>query len=281
MKARDKFWIFGVRPGQDDRFIVRSRKPRIDWGSNVTPAEAAFYLDVPNMIMVNTDGIPVPPDPKPENYWTTDASKYMFTFRGMDRVIWSVGSKQYTDNEEARFVVELSKRYRNITGGFVDDLFRKFQNDPPEAAVEKCRAFLKNIRKELDKAPVHQELYVVWYTNELDFPDVTVLEPVDGITLWTANSEELPLLEERYAELEKLFPNKKKMLGIYLYDFGKFEPMDPALMELQCEVGLKLLKEGRLDGMIFECNAVMGVGFETDEWLRGWIQKVKAVEVPE
>ena len=148
-------------------------------------------------------------------------------------------------------------------------------------AVEKCRSFLKSIRKELDNASKHLELYVVWYTNELDFPDITVLEPVDGITLWTANSEELSLIEERCAALEKLFPDKKKMLGIYLYDFGKFEPMDPKLMELQCEVGLKLLKEGRLDGMIFECNAVMGVGFETDEWLRSWIQKVKDVEVPD
>ena len=52
-------------------------------------------------------------------------------------------------------------------------------------------------------------------------------------------------------------------------------------MELQCEYGLKLMKEGRLDGMIFECNATMGVGLPSEKWLREWIDRVKYTEIPD
>ena len=51
-------------------------------------------------------------------------------------------------------------------------------------------------------------------------------------------------------------------------------------MELQCELGLKLMKEGRLDGLIFEANSVMGVGFPNDNWTRQWIQRVGETVVP-
>ncbi|HOG49539.1 MAG TPA: hypothetical protein PKY10_03025, partial [Lentisphaeria bacterium] len=56
--ARDKFWLFGVRAHQDDSLLHGWRAARN--GSRITPGEGALMLDVPNMIMVNCDGIPVP-----------------------------------------------------------------------------------------------------------------------------------------------------------------------------------------------------------------------------
>ena len=66
-----------------------------------------------------------------------------------------------------------------------------------------------------------------------------------------------------------------------MYDFEKGQPLSDEQMSFQCEYGLKLMKEGRLDGMIFECNAEMGVGLPSEYWLRKWIEKVKYTEIPD
>ena len=50
-------------------------------------------------------------------------------------------------------------------------------------------------------------------------------------------------------------------------------------MEHQCETALKWLQEGRIDGMVIEANSTMGVGFESERWLRGWLERVKHIEL--
>ncbi len=273
MKARDKFWIFGVRPGQDDTLIGRCVKPHPRFGSKVTPAEAAFYLNVPNMIMVNCDGIPAP--------FSRQAEDYAFTFTPMKKVLWSsTGSGGYRAGNEEEFIVSLAQRHSNICGAFMDDFFGKFAKLPEPDRTERTRELLKTVRAGLDKASRPLELYVVWYTHETGAVDQSLFQMIDGITLWTWDSRELPQLEERYAKIEKVFPDKKKMLGIYLFDFKNGCPVPKEMMELQCALGLKLMKEGRLDGMIFEANSVMGVGFPNDEWTRQWIQRFGDTVVP-
>lgn len=66
-----------------------------------------------------------------------------------------------------------------------------------------------------------------------------------------------------------------------MYDFPAGQPVPLDMMELQCEYGLQLLKEGRLDGMIFEANSVMGVGLPSEKWLTEWIERVRLTEIPD
>lgn len=274
-KARDKFWIFGVRPGQDDTLIGQCTKPfHPRFGSRVTPAEAALYLNVPNMIMVVCDGVPAP--------FSRQAEDYAFTFTPMKKVLWSsTGSGGYRAGNEEDFIVQLAEKHGNICGAFMDDFFGKFSRYPEAERNDRARDLLKSIRAGLDKASRHLELYVVWYTHETGAVDPSLFQYIDGITLWTWDSKELPKLEERFVKIEQNFPKKKKMLGIYLYDFKNACPVPKEGMELQCGLGLKLMKEGRLDGMIFEANSVMGVGFPNDEWTRNWIQRFGDTEVPQ
>ena len=57
---RDKLWIFASRAHDDDIFFLRAKEqPKARW-SRITPAEGAFMLGVPNMIMVESDGVPCP-----------------------------------------------------------------------------------------------------------------------------------------------------------------------------------------------------------------------------
>ena len=271
--ARDKFWIFGVRPGQDDIHIGRCEQPHSRFGSKVTPAEAALYLNVPNMIMVTCDGIPPP--------FSQQAEDYAFTFTPMKKVLWSAtGSGGFRAGNEEEFIVHLAAKYPNICGALLDDFFGKFHQLKEPERTEKARELLKTIRTGLDKAARPLELYVVWYASEAGSVDRWLFQYIDGITLWTSNSKELPQLERRFVKVEEMFPGKKKLLGIYLFDFHNHYPVPKDMMELQCELGLKLMKEGRLDGMIFEANSVMGAGFENDQWTRQWIQRVGETVVP-
>ena len=66
-----------------------------------------------------------------------------------------------------------------------------------------------------------------------------------------------------------------------MFDFpsGAAVPLD--MMEKQCEFGLRMLKEKRIDGMMFEANSVMGIGLESEKWLTRWIDAVKYDTVPD
>ena len=268
--VRDKLWMFGVRPHQDDAATNVWRTP-YRFRSRITPAEGAFMLDIPNMIMVSCDGEPFP--------FSEDAYGYAESFIRMDKVLWSGISapvKHHVGLEEA-FICELAEKYPNICGVFLDDFIGSFKKTPDRN--EKVKKFLCDMRERLEKACRPLDIWMVWYTHETEATAPEVIDQVDGFSLWTWDNSELPLLEERFEKIEKAYPNKKKMLGIYMYDFpnGRMVPLD--LMEHQCNVALKLLKDKRIDGIIIECNAVMGRGFESELFLRDWIEKVKNIEL--
>lgn len=270
--ARDKFWMFGVRAHQDDIWLGKKGEDRNYAWSRITPAEGAMMLDVPNMLIVNCDGIPVP--------YSADAYGYAESFCRMDRVLWgATGSGGFRVGNEEAFICELAERYPNIQGAFLDDFMGKFDKEPDPVA--KAEELLKEIRQGLDKACRPLDLYAVWYTRDLSPANMRLLKYLDGISLWTWNYRELPLLEERFTAIEANFREQKKLLGIYMYDFTEGIPVPLDLMEYQCELGLRLMKEGRLDGLIFEANSVMGVGLPSELWLREWVEKVKSTEVPD
>ena len=275
--ARDKFWVFGVRAHQDDIFLEGgTREDRNFVRSRITPAEAALMLDVPNVFMVNIDGDPAP--------FSEEAYGYMESFCRMKKVLWSgtvAGSSRFSPNE-TDFVCELAEKYPNIVGACMDDtLSGAFRH--VEDSYEKATEFLKKTRAGLQKACRPMEMVAVWYMHdegeELD--DIRLMEHVDGVSLWTSNPEELTRLPQRIDRIKRLFPDKKLYLGIYMYSFHLRKPIPNDLMEYQCEFGLEQLKEGRIEGMVFEANSVMGVGLTSELWLRDWIEKVKYTEIPD
>ena len=266
--AKDKFWIFGVRAHQDDGWIGTNYAQRRHYQlrtSRITPTEAAHMLDVNNMLLINCDGIPVP--------FSEEAYGYAESFCRMDRVFWGAsGSDGFVVGNEADFICRLAEDYPNICGAFLDDFFSK---DDAEQVIS-------GVRETLDKAPRPMEIYTTWYPQKEgeDKTSELIKKYVDGLTIWTWNSDDLVHLEEVFEKAEKDFPDKKKLLGIYMYDFPNARPLTDEQMAHQCNLGLKWLKEGRLDGMIFEANSVMGVRFPSEMWLRKWIEEVKYTEIP-
>ena len=272
MKVRDKLWLFASRAHDDDIWLGKTHEQRFTRRSRITPAEGAAMLDVPNVIMVVSDGVPVA--------FSKDAYGYMESFCRMQNVVWSIsGSGGFRTGIEEQFVCELAKRYPNVTGAFADD-FMCMPDAAPEEN-EKKRQEVRKVRETLNTAVRPLSMWLTLYTHNLEECDPSMWEDFDALSMWTWNYADLSKLEENFALLEKKFPQQKKYLGVYILDYPSGMPVPNEYMQLQCEYGLALLKQQRIDGMIFLTNCVMGVGLPSEYWLRDWIDQVKNIELPD
>lgn len=257
--VRDRFWVFACAANSD--------YPNIGQRSVMTPVEATFYLGVPNLIVVQSST-----GEAPYGRLNPPFEQYAIAMRPLKRVVWSVvGSGGFTSQAETREVLDLVKRMPNFAGIMLDDFFTsKKEGQRAVWTVD----HLGDIRQELRASSKDLRIFVTLYTSQLDLPLSDYLNLVDVITLWTGDPAQLERLEENLKKVEKLFPDKKIMQGCYVVDYGKKASVSVTAMQQQCETGLRWLREGRIEGMIFLGNTTMDLGYESVEWTRNWIQKV-------
>ena len=269
--ARDHFWIFTVNAGMNDDYLAQGG---VMGGSRMTPAEGAFFLGVPNLILVRENNSPLPPA---RQKWRAKTSfeQFAISFLPLKRVVWSVvGSGGAIHGDEMSPVLDLAKNYPNITGVYLDDFFR---SDGPSKSLDQ----LKKDRQRLQVDGRRLESWLTLYTQDFDpnhagnrtkgLPLQSYLDLFDVITMWTWNSNDLHGLEQNLERLEKATPNSKRALGCYLWDFFNRKPVPLDLMEKQCNAGLNWMKAGRIQEMIFLANTVLDVGLEVATWTREWI----------
>jgi len=249
---RDRFWLWGHESGSHNS----------SWGlpaaSRMTPAEAAWYMGIPNLIMVRYDGRPSPPYPQ-----------YALALRPLQQVVWSVvGAGGQTAQAERDHVLDLARRERNITGVMMDDFFRRpaGTEDTGVLAVSELQA----LREQLQGL----ELWVVLYDHQLGLPVERHLALCDRVSFWTWEARHLAQLERHFESVEKLAPGSRKVLGCYMWDYGTGKPMPLDLMQQQCEAGLRWLRQGRIEGMIFLASCICDLELEAVEWTRQWIATV-------
>jgi hypothetical protein len=118
------------------------------------------------------------------------------------------------------------------------------------------------------------DLWAVVYEHQLERPLALYLELLDFVSFWTWDSEKLRGLEGNLARLEKLAPRRGRVLGCYLWDYGRKKPMPLDLMRHQCELGLRWLRQGRIEGMIFLASCLCDLELEAVEWTRNWIAQM-------
>lgn len=260
----DRLWIFTCAANSDF--------PHIGRRSVMTPVEGAFYLGVPNIIVVQSSE-----KEAPYGRLEPPLAQYAVPMRRLKRVVWSVvGSGGFHSPSETREVLELAKTTPNFAGIMLDDFFTG-QKDGKRAQwtiqeLAEVRRQLKRIRPDL-------EVFVTLYDRQLDLPLDDYLELMDVITLWTGRPEGLAYLEANLKKAERIAPKARRMLGCYLVDYGRKQGMPLAAMELQCRTGLLWLQQGRISGIIFLGNTTMDLGFESVEWAREWIEKVGPMEL--
>ena len=253
----DRLWIFTCAANSD--FIHLRRR------SVMTPAEGAFYLGVPNIIVVQSSA-----EEAPYGRLEPPFAQYLVAMRPLKRVVWSVvGSGGFHSSEETKEVLGLARTTPNFAGLMLDDFFTGAKEGKrAQLTVEELGAIRRELRA------TGQEIFVTLYKHQMDLPIRDYLELVDVITLWTSDPTHLEQLEASLTQAEAIAPRAKRMLGCYLVDYGRKEGMPVLWMERQCELGLRWLKERRIEGIIFLGNTTMDLGFASVEWTREWIQKV-------
>jgi hypothetical protein len=231
----------------------------------MTPAEGAFYLVVPNIIVVQFSA-----EEAPYGRLEPPFAQYLVAMRPLKRIVWSVvGSGGFHSSEETKEVLGLARTMPNFAGLMLDDFFT---GEKEGKRAQLTAEELRTIRREL--RATGQEIFVTLYQRQMDLPIRDYLELVDVITLWTSDPTHLEQLEASLTQAEAIAPRTKRMLGCYLVDYRRKEGMPVALMERQCELGLRWLKERRIEGIIFLGNTTMDLGFASVDWTREWIQKV-------
>jgi hypothetical protein len=202
--------------------------------------------------------------------------QYALPFRALKRVVWSVvGASGQTDEEERAHVLDLAARHPNITGLMMDDFFGSEQPAQGENPAALPPDKLRELRSELTVAGRRLRLWAVLYEHQLDRPLAPYLELLDLVTFWTWDSDKLRGLDGNLERLEQAAPRCGRVLGCYLWDYGRREPMPLDLMRHQCELGLHWLQQGRIEGMIFLASCLCDLELEAVEWTRNWIAQVR------
>jgi len=259
--VREKLWIWGHEAGSHNN-VTGGDGLGLEGFSRMTPAEGAYYLGVPNLIMVRYNNKPTPP-----------YDKHAMALSPLKRVVWSiVGNSGCTESDKVTLICDLAARFPNICGVMMDDFFRKPGHElglgvyGPEE--------IKAIKSRLTVAGRKLDLWVVLYDHQLNFPVASHLNQCDVVTFWTWCAKDLDMLEQNFERVDRLAPSIRKVLGCYMWDYGDHKPMPVALMEKQCRLGLRWLQAGRIDGIIFLASCICDLGLEAVEWTRAWIGKV-------
>ena len=151
------------------------------------------------------------------------------------------------------------------------ELLREESEAPAALSLDQ----LRKVRDDLVVNGRRLDLAVTLYTRELDQPGIrSHLEYCDVVSLWTWEAKDLAQLEENFAKYKAMFPNKRTLLGCYMWNFGALKPMPVELMKKQCEFGLRMLRDGQIEGMIFLASNICDLNLETVEWTRRWIADV-------
>ena len=181
----------------------------------------------------------------------------------VERTGWSMESEK-----DVLDLIEQKKDWPNLRLGVFDDFFseanatRNFTQYSVEKMIE--------MREKLHEAGL--EMWVVFYTMQIEL-DVwqKYLSVFDGVTLWLWDEPTNEEFEEKCAWFFKQTEGQKRMIGCYLYNFGKEKEATAASVRYQLDRDLNFMKEGKIEGIILHTNAVGGMGFEAYEEGKRWV----------
>ena len=260
---RNALWLWGHQAGsynRDGAFGLPGK-------SRMTPVEGACYLGVPNVMFVRFGNQPEPP-----------FRQHALPMRRLNRIVWSIvgdaSSKANDQQPDLKEVIALGGEFPNLSGALMDDFFSGDRGRYTPGQISGFRRQLHAAKRPLD-------LYVVLYTHDLDKPVKAHLDAVDAVTFWTWKAKDLGALESNFRRLEELAPDTRKLLGVYMWDFGGQAPMPLDAMEHQCRLGLEWLRAGRVEGLVFLTNCIMDLDLEAVEYARRLIDRVGDEPLPD
>lgn len=219
--------------------------------SDVSPVDGAEYLGANNIFYVPM-GRPV------------DRDLCTQQMQHIPQVGWSMERE-----EQVWELIELKKKYPNITKAVFDDFFN------PENVHTNFTNY--SVKKMLEmKEKLHEagiEMWVVLYTRLLENDIRPYLKLFDGVSYWYWHEASEEEFNEKIKWLFENTPGQKKMVGCYLYDFGNEREMPAETVRSQLDKNLTFIREGKIEGIILHTNAIGGMGYVGYEEAKIWAEE--------
>ena len=252
MLLRDKFWLWGHPEGRYNNEFGNTK------ASRMTPMECCTYLGLRNTFMV-----PVGVD--------VNKRQYNKSFTALNEVGWEcfeAGVKP----ELIESYIEDAKDFSNIGSVVLDDFYR--QKNYGKATLDNIWKISQRLHNN-EVRPLN--MWMVLYTHEFgvdekkDADFSKFIEPFDGIIMWTWCEKDVPLIPEKYEIFKKLTPNKRRMFGCYLYNFGEDKQATGEAVKWQLDWYYKKLLDGEADGIVFHTNTMADLDYEAYDVAMEWI----------
>lgn len=270
--VRDKLWLFS-NPRNADYDILRKR-------SVMSPFEAAVYMGIPNIFMVQQ----YPGAGQEQMYqeigyrpFEPPFEQYTVPLSMLKRVAWSLtGAGGVTKDWERKQVLEMALKTPNFVGVYLDDFF----HDKPGPEVGSLTVDqLRDVQRQIKTPRKKMDIYLTFYARQLNLPIAEHLKQIDVIGLWMWKPEELANVDSYLTSLHKLAPQCRIMLGVYTTALNEHKTpgwtgMPVPLMQKQCEQALAWLRSGRITGIIVYGGTTFDLSFAAVDWTREWIRRV-------
>ena len=266
-KLKDNFWLWGQNPGSHH---VGSPEGgyKLPGKNLMDPREGCNFFGIEKCCRVAMSAGPFPP-------FDAEAEK----IKDLKEVVWSAigagGIKQHNnDQSDLDEVLRIAEIYPNISGAILDDFFLSAETADKSIArhsLESIRSMcnkLHNFRKR------RLDLWMVWYTYQLDFNVGDYIKLTDVITLWTWKGSDLQELDNNIQKFIEKTPGKRRLVGVYMWNYGERKPLTMDQMKYQLDRCYYWLKKEKIEGLIFCSNAIADIGLDTVEYTRKWIAEV-------
>lgn len=227
----------------------------------MTPFEGICYLGGRNLFMVPV-GVNV------------NRRQYNKSFRPLREVGWEICNAGI-DPDVVNQLIEESKEFGNTGCGVFDDFFRG-SVDYRQVPIEN----LYEVRRRLhEDGPRPLAMWMVLYTADygLDRKQnaalMPYLEPFDGIILWTWEEKDIVQFDEKYELFSEMAKDKRKMLGLYLFNFGESRQATAKAVLWQLERYSELLRQGAIEGIVLHTNTMADLDYEAYNVCVDWMDK--------
>lgn len=253
-KMRDHFWVWGHPEGKYNHLYGNEDESRM------TPMEGALYMGARNMFMVPV-GVPV--------NWR----QYNKSFVTLQNVGWCIDDAA-VDPKSLEKLIEEAKSFPNITCAVFDDFQIYLERN--KVPVEKYRA----VHERLHNNGVRTlDMWMVLYTHEFGvdaahdewFKDY--IDCFDGVIMWTWKASDLRDFEEKYAIFKKQTEGKRRMLGLYLYNFGENGKASAEDAAWQLERYSDLLRRGEIEGIVLHTNTMADLDHPAYDVETAWMKE--------
>ena len=186
---------------------------------------------------------------------------------------------------EAKNVGEISAKYPNVKGGYIDDMLGKTEVDLSLGKSEPggiTADQYSSIYSTLKKANPHLKLWALVYSKQLYEQDWAGFKPhMEVINLWVWSEKDLRNLDRHVDRCHEIFPDKPISLGCFLWDYpsmnfnkGEFDKghaVSMDLLKLQWESVLKYVASGKIDSYTILGAYLIDGAPEQARWVRDFI----------